>query len=265
MKRAGIGFGTAAIVVVAGMLVLQNLGAIDITWPWEKVDVLTEETTIAPAEAEIIEIEPISLDCRARVSAAVPVEGRREHKALGQVYRTDKVTITAIGDIDTCIDNELVEIIDDQETGEYRVLVPADAITFERPRVDAELTQDSVHFSKGWVGKVTDAFPWVSDNTGLTPAAYTFSQNVIGSSECMSEAFKVTRQLIVDAYEDEMVAQGLDRRDIEVRVIGEPSFGEPVTEAMEDFRFEVADEGTVCQVAPGAFDSGDETTAHERN
>lgn len=251
MKRVGIGLGTTTVLIVAGLVVLQNLGAININWPWNNVPaVLADETTfVTPEKAEITSIEAVSLDCRARISAHVPVEGRREHSVAGQVYRTDKVTAIAIGDIDTCVDGTMVEIIEDE--GRYRVLVPADAITFERPRVDAELTQDSVEYGKGWVGKLTDAFPWVSDNSALTPAAYTFSQNVIGSSECMKEAFKVTESIIVDAYRDEMIDKGLDEDNVTVRVIGEPVFGEPIAEELGDFDFKVADEGIVCQVAAG--------------
>jgi hypothetical protein len=43
------------------------------------------------------------------------------------------------------------------------VLVPADAIPFVRPRVDAVATVDSVHDDQGFIGKLTDALLWVGE------------------------------------------------------------------------------------------------------
>lgn len=127
--------------------------------------------------------------------ASVPVEGKREHKVLGQVYRTDTVAMTAIGDIDTCVDATRTSIVR-LNSESFQVVVPASAITFERPRVDAVATRDSVSFDKGLIGKVTDAFPWVSENSGLTPSAYAFAQEVVGSSDCMERAWAVTEVVI---------------------------------------------------------------------
>ena len=59
-----------------------------------------------------------------------------------------------------------------REDGSARVLVPADAIEFVRPRVDAVATLGSVHYDEGLIGKLTGALPWVSDDQNLTPAAY---------------------------------------------------------------------------------------------
>lgn len=243
------------LVGVAGLVLLSNAGLFGIEWPWEKVDlpdVLTEETAVAqPEEAVIYEIEPITLDCRARIRASVPVEGRREHKLVGQVYRTDTVTMNAVGDIDTCVDSSKTAVV--RVDGEsFQVVVPASAITFERPRVDAVASRESVQFDKGLVGKLTDVFPWVSENSGLTPAAYAFAQEVVGSSECMERAWDVTALVIGQAYRNQLAEQGGDPENIDVHISGSPRFGDVPTGQIDEFDFEVG--ATVdCRLDNGAF------------
>lgn len=257
MERKGLSIGAGALVFVASLIVLANTGVIGIDWPWENVDLpdpLTEETRVAqPEEATIVEIEPIALDCRARIHAQVPVKGNRDHKVLGQTYRTDTVTMTAIGDIDTCVASDATEIVPVGENA-FRVLIPAEAITFERPRVDTVATRESVSFDKGLVGKFTDALPWVSDDSGLTPAAYAFAQQVVGSSECMERAWKITTVVIQSAYRDEIVARGGDADDVEVDIVGLPAFGEPPATEQDGFTFEVAGAGVNCRVDGDAYE-----------
>ena len=246
------------VVAVIGLVVFIQLGVADITWPWENPAVASQTTVIQQTEeAEIVEIEPIALDCRARIHTVVPVEGKREHDVLGQTYRTDTVRMTAIGDIDTCVDASAVEIVV-REDGSARVLVPADAIEFVRPRVDAVATLDSVVYDQGLVGKLTGALPWVSDNSSLTPAAFAYAQTVIGSSECMREAYDTTTQAMIEAYERQMESAGLDPEALEVEIVGEPDFGDlPDAGDLGDFEFETSADGASCSVADDAFE-GDE-------
>ena len=84
-------------------------------------------------------MEPISLDCRARIHAEVPVEGRREHELLGQVYRTDTVSMLAVGDVDTCVEGTSAEVVHHRD-GTTEVIIPGESILFVRPRVDAVAT-----------------------------------------------------------------------------------------------------------------------------
>ncbi|MEO0493326.1 MAG: hypothetical protein AAF081_07910 [Actinomycetota bacterium] len=246
------------VVAVVGLIVFIQLGVANISWPWDSPVVASETTTIVQVEeAEIVEIEPIALDCRARIHTIVPVEGKRDHDVLGQTYRTDTVRMQAVGDIDTCVDATEVEVVV-REDGTARVLVPADAIEFVRPRVDAVATLDSVTYDQGFVGKITDALPWVSDNSSLTPAAFAYAQTVIGSSECMQEAYATTTQAMIEAYEKQMAAAGLDPADLEVEIIGDPDFGDlPDAGDLGDFDFETTDDGASCSVADDAYD-GDE-------
>ncbi len=251
-RTAGIGtlLGLTAIVVA----LLHAYGALSINWPWDSANVASAETTISyDAPAQVVEIVPIALDCRARIHAEVPVEGRKEHKLFGQVYRTDTVQLRAIGDIDTCVSADDVSIVE-SVTGPTRVVIPGHAITFERPRVDAAATQDSVRFDKGFIGKLTDALPWVSDSEGLTAAGYTFAQQVIGGSACMEQAYAVTEGIIVDAYRDQMIARGDAPTDVEVEIVGTPDFAqnEPA-DPDEDFDFSVGG-GAECEVAPDALE-----------
>ena len=252
------------VVAVIGLVVFIQLGVADITWPWENPAVASQTTVIHQTEeAEIVEIEPIALDCRARIHTVVPVEGKREHDVLGQTYRTDTVKMTAIGDIDTCVDASAVEIVV-RADGSARVLVPADAIEFVRPRVDAVATLDSVEYDRGIVGKLTDSLWFVSDNSSLTPAAFAYAQTVIGSSECMQQAYDTTTQAMIEAYERQMESAGLDPDALEVEIIGEPDFGDlPEVGDLGDFDFETSEEPASCSVATDAY-GGDEVVKDPR-
>ena len=211
-----------------------------------------------PEEARIVAIEPISLDCRARVHARVPVEGTREHMAFGQVYRTDRVTLDAVGDVDTCVDSSGTTITHNAD-GTTDVVIDGESILFVRPRVDAVATGDSLTVSRGFVGKLMDAFPWVDDNLGLTPLAYAHAQNVIGGSECMQTAYQVTEGMLLDAYRDQFIEQGVDPERLDVRIEGEPIFSDPEELNMgDDVEMSVGAGPITCVASDGVGASGDE-------
>ncbi|NNE94719.1 MAG: hypothetical protein HKN24_01690 [Acidimicrobiales bacterium] len=225
MKRVLAGIAVGLIGVVAFVYTTDSLS---FTWPWDIVPEINEvqvELTL-PEEARIVNIEPIMLDCRARVHAEVPVLGRREHALFDQVYRTDTIEMVAIGDVDTCVDGGAAKVLR-RSDGTTEIVIPAESIKFVRPRVNTVETAASVTVDKGLLGKVTDVFPWVSDDLALTPTAYAYSQNVIGSSECMRTAYTVTRGLITDAYRQQFIDQGADAGKLSVRIDGEPVFEDP--------------------------------------
>ncbi len=203
-------------------------GALSFDWPWRTLPEFgdVEVALSLPAEARIVSVEPIALDCRARVHAEVPIEGRREHSILDQVYRTDTVAMTAIGDVDTCVEGPSAQVVHRRD-GSTEVIIPGSSITFVRPRVDTVATAASVEVSKGLAGKLTDVFPWVSDDVGLTPLAYAHAQNVIGGSACMQTAYAVTKDLLVEAYRQQFIDQGADPQTLTVRIDGQPLFPEP--------------------------------------
>lgn len=239
-------FGLAAVVLVlvvgiilgqTGLLSLQGPGFPD----FNDVEVEVE----LPEEARIVSVEAISLDCRARVHAEVPVEGVREHEALGVTYRTDRVTLHAIGDVDTCVDGSSTEVIRHGD-GSTEVVIDAGSIVFVRPRVDAVATVDSLEVDQGVLGKVTDIFPWVDDDLGLTPLAYAYAQNVIGSSECMETAYAVTQDVLIEAYRNQMIDQGVDPDSLEVRIDGEPQFTDPPDIETGDVQLSVGGGDVVC-------------------
>ena len=216
--------------------------------PWNglvpSVEVGERETVGSVTDASV-SVEPISLDCRARVNAVVPVTGRREHKVLGRTYRTDTVSLVAVGDVDTCVDGGATQITV-AESGATLVRIPAESIRFVRPRVDTVATAGSVEVSKGLVGKYTDQYPWVSDDLGLTPEAYAVAQTVIGSSECMAAAMDRTEQLITSAYETEAIERGADPGEVTVQIVGQVDLS-PLDPA--DFDFDVWELGDVtCQL-----------------
>lgn len=249
----------SSVVLLAFVLVglLLYSGAISINWPWQNIDldIASSKTVVAPdAPAQIYRIEPLALDCRARISAIVPVEGKKEHELAGRVYRTDTVEMEAYGDVDTCVNAELVQI-EQLDDGRTKVTIPAEAIEFVRPRVDTVATRDSVRFDKGLIGKLTDAFPWVSDNEKLTPSAYAFAQTVIGGSDCMSQAYTVTEQVLLDAYAEHARITGTNPNRVEVEIVGIPDFDQnpPLTE-LDGAEFEVRNDEVKCEVAEGATD-----------
>jgi hypothetical protein len=134
--------GLAAGVAVTVLAVVGlRIGLIDLRFPWERLPRFTEiELDFAlPDSARIASVEPITLDCRARVHAAVPVEGVRRHRVLNQVYRTDRVRLEARGDVDTCVEGASVGVAH-RDDGTTEIVVPGESILFVRPRVDALAT-----------------------------------------------------------------------------------------------------------------------------
>lgn len=236
-------------VVVVGWA-LTTVGVFDFHLPWDTEIAEHRASVIREEPAQVVEIEPIALDCRARIHAEVPVRATAEHSLLGQVYRTDTVDVRAAGDVDTCVEGDRTSW-NGTARGGVHVRVPAASIRFERPRVD--LHQVDTDFEKGLAGKITDALPWVADDEGLTTAALAFAQDTIGGSECMEAAYDVTRQALVDAYTEQAVAQGVDAEDVTVTIFGRPDFdrNEPDPElAADEFDFEIVDTGVLCEVAP---------------
>jgi hypothetical protein len=202
-----------------------------------------------PNEARIVSVEPISLDCRARIHAQIPIEGIRQQESLGVVYRTDRVSMTAIGDVDTCVDGDSAEV-NHRSDGSTEVIIPGESIQFVRPRVDTVKTAETVTVDRDVVGKLIDAFPWVDDNTGLTPLAYAYAQNVIGSSQCMEAAYEVTQEILLDAYRQQVIDQGVDEESLTVRIDGQPNFGDPDPIESGDIELTVAGDSVTC-VASG--------------
>lgn len=256
MKRsvqAGL-FGAGVFLIVTLMF---QVGVFSIDPRAILPDVNSEVSRIERIDgAEITRLEPIWLDCRARVHATVPVSGVKEHRVLGQVYRTDAVHIDAVGDVDTCVQGSEVEISRDLE-GQHTVVIPADAIVFNRPRVDAVATMDSVTMNKGLVGKLTDSLPWVSDGEGLTAGAYAFAQQIVGGSSCMEAAYEVTEELLIEAYREQLEAEGLDPADVEVSIEGRPDFEQNGPVGLEGFEFHVDAADIECSVADGVGSTPD--------
>lgn len=241
--------------VLAGALFLGGLalylGVASVQWPWR---VLPEFNEVAvsltlPNEARIVGVQPIALDCRARVFAEVDVDGRREHELFGRVYRTDRVEMTAVGDVDTCVEGTSAEV-QYHADGTTEVIIPGESIVFVRPRVDAVATADSVTVSKGFTGRLTDVFPWVDTDIGLTPLAYAYAQDVIGSSECMEAAYRLTEQILIDAYTNQFVESGADAESLTVTIDGRPDFdaGEPAP-VLGDVEMTPAAGGVLCTLS----------------
>jgi hypothetical protein len=248
----GLVVGLALTAAAAAVVVS---GVVSFRWPWERLGDFNrvEVAFDLPETARIASVEPITLDCRARVHAVVPVEGVREHRFLGRVYRTDRVRMAAIGDVDTCVEGASLRVAH-HDDGTTELVLPADTIRFVRPRVDALATADSVTVEKGTVGKLTDAFPWVDESSPLVPQSYAYAQQVIGGSACMQAAYAATSQLLVDGYRGQFAGQGIDPDRLRVRIEGRPDFGQNETgvAAPSEIEFLVQEGEVTCRPADDA-------------
>lgn len=252
--KVGLAGGVLAVLVFA----MVQSGVLSLGWPdaWSIETLarnsLTEEHALQSKEpATVVSIQAVSLDCRARIQARIPVEGRREHRFAGQVYRTDTVEVDALGDVDTCVDADAVTISPNAD-GSFVVDIPGDAIRFERPRIDMLSSAERVQYDKGFVGEVTDLVPGVDDTDSLVPAAFAYAQQVVGGSTCMQSAFQITAQVLRQAYIDQLAAQGVGPHMIEV-IIGEPDFDQNAPlDQTDGLSFDVRDGGVRCVVAPDA-------------
>lgn len=214
----------------------------------------TKSAINSDGPARIVRIEPIVLDCRARISAEVPVRGKKNHQVtvfgMTKTYRTDTVHLVATGDVETCVNGGAD--IRQVNGGGWRVVIPAKSVVFNRPRVDAVATTASVRTGKGWVGKLTDIFPWVSENNRLVPASYAFAQRVIGGSSCMEAAWQPTKNAVETAYRQQAKSKHVDPSKVSVTFSGQPDFAQNNGGlVLKGFTF--ATSGRVkCEVVPGA-------------
>ena len=254
MSKVAVAFATVASIFLLAIIIVLGLlsfGWLDIRWPWE--DLVEQETTLEvdvdAGPARIIDITPISLECRARIEAVVPVVGTQKTTVGGATISTDTIRMRAVGDVDTCVDSTGVEIIE-RADGTFGVILDASAIEFVRPRVDAVATMNSVTTNRGIVNQVVEALPWTNEDDELTPAAFAFAQTVIGGSFCMEAAYEQTRAALTEAYQNQMVQQGADPDDVDVIVSGIPDFGQNDVDQklLGDFEF-VEEQGTSCVVA----------------
>ncbi len=252
MKNASVAFATVLGVFVLALILLiafVSFGWLDINWPWENV--IEQESAVAvdieEGPARIIDITPIALDCRARIEAEVPIVGTQRTTVGGATVSTDTIKMRAIGDVDTCVAADGVEIVE-RADGTIGVIIDADAIEFVRPRVDAVKTMDSVTTDRGVVNQLVEIFPWTNEDDELTPAAFAFAQTVIGGSSCMQAAYDQTSAALDEAYRQQMVEQGANADDIDVIISGIPDFGQNSPEKPLLGEFEFANDGTASCV-----------------
>jgi hypothetical protein len=254
MSKAAVALITVASIVLLSLILViafVSFGWLDINWPWENI--IEEESAVAvdveEGPARIVQITPIALDCRARIEAEVPVVGTQRTTVAGATVSTDTIRMRAVGDVDTCVAADGVEIVE-RTDGTFGVIIDANAIEFVRPRVDAVATMDSVTTDRGILNQLVEAFPWTDENDELTPAAFAFAQTVIGGSSCMEAAYSQTTAALEAAYREQMVAQGAEPKNVDVIISGIPDFGQndSETKLLGDFEF-TEDAGTSCVVA----------------
>jgi hypothetical protein len=177
--------------------------------------------------------------------------------------RTDRAGLTAIGDIDVCVQIGASRVMTDAN-GQQTVSISAADIKYHRPRVDTVLTAQSVWYDAGWQAKLTDWLPFVSDNQSLSPAAFAYAQLVIGSHDCIAASWEVVVTGLHEAYRQQAVNQGIDPQSISVEIVGSPDFAAYAESIMADytpeeraqaeryvtdFNFAVQEDEVVCELA----------------
>ena len=236
------------------VVALFSFGWVDINWPWEDIELVAEESEVGidvqEGPAEVKKVTPIALDCRARITAEVPVVGTQRTEVVGATVSTDTIRLRAIGDVDTCVSTDGVEIVE-RADGTVGVIIDAAAIEFVRPRVDAVATMGTVTTDRGFVNQVIEALPFTNEDDELTPAAFAFAQTVIGGSECMQAAYDQTHAELIAAYQQQLSELGRNPADVDVIVSGIPDFGQNDVDATVLGDFEFSEEaGTTCVVRP---------------
>lgn len=254
MSKAAIGLVTVASVFALALILVISLvsfGVFDINWPWENVveQESAVEVDVEQGPAVITQITPIELDCRARIEAEVPIVGTQRTTVAGATVSTDTIRMRAVGDVDTCVSADGVEIVE-RADGTIGVIIDADAIEFVRPRVDAIATMDSVTTDRGTINQLVEVLPWTNEDDELTPAAFAFAQTVIGGSSCMQAAYDQTESSLVDAYRQQMIDQGANANDVDVIISGIPDFGQNTDDEQLLGEFEFVNDGTAsCVIA----------------
>ncbi len=219
----------------------------------------TRTTITTNGPTTVTKIEPIVLDCRARVTVHVPVSGAKYYRVhvlgLTKTYRDDEVWLAAVGDVDICVRGGAN--VQELKTGGWVVTIPAKAIVFERPRVDQTATMNSVGYDKGWFGKLTDTAPWVSDNNHMVPTAMAFAQSIIAGSNCMSAAWNPVTTAIKEAYRQQATAKHIDPQRVQVVFDGSPDFrqhdGDSKQIKLKGYTLKADMRRLKCQVQPHAL------------
>lgn len=259
-----------AMFALIGIAVVGNVFGI-LSWPFSagNTGVQTHSVTHQLAPAKITKLELIALECRETIQMEVPVEGKVDHVArvLGvQVAptRTDRAGLTAIGDIDVCVQIGSSRVLSDAN-GQQTVRIPASDIVYHRPRVDTLLSAQSAWYDAGWQAKLTNWLPFVSDNQSLSPAAFAYAQLVIGSHDCIAASWEVVVAGLHEAYRQQAANQGVDPNSVSVEIVGEPDFAVYAESIManysteeraqaeryvRDFNFAVKEDEVVCELAP---------------
>lgn len=196
-----------------------------------EVDIEDQITVDIPNEPEIIRIDPIALDCRARTDVAVSARGIMDHYATIDlplvapkrvVYRTDSLEYQGVGDVETCVPPEASTIF--QTTKETKVTIDASQVVFNRPRLT--FAKDfEINYDQGLLGKITNAAPWVSDDSPLYDLTLHQAQKQVASESCMRKAWSATQAAVRNAYYGIVAEQyGIDASSITVHFVGEPNF-----------------------------------------
>lgn len=215
---------------------------------------------------EIFEIKPVNIDCRAVVRASIPVKGESQyivHTPLGsKTLNTDTIWLTAIGDVDVCFPPEASEVVK-QADGSWLVTIDSSKTVFNRPRVDALATGNSVDYEDGAGRDIMSAVPLVNafiDTNAheLTLEAVAFAQSLIASSECMAAAWPPVQEAVTAAYAEQAALGGLSADQVTVVFKGAPFYAQykqdiDTSVFGDGVEFEVEAGGINCSILPEAF------------
>ncbi len=246
------------VIVLVLVLVLNLFGVFDSIFNTERRD---QARTTGVAE---VRVRPLDLSCKARIDAVVPLKGEAKSTAhaplidVNLTYNTDTITMTAIGDVDTCFPATGATVKHTDTS--WLVKIDASQTVLNRPRVKPAATAQSVSYHPGAGRKLVKLLPIVNfflvneNGSRLTLEAEAFAQSIIGGSSCMKAAWPATKRAIVQTYQDDAKRKGIPASHVHVSFTGQPAFQQNdmrhVPKAFQATKFTVDNRHTVCRLVP---------------
>lgn len=170
----------------------------------------TDISTDRPVTPIVItETVPIALDCRAVTTVKADIAVKKEYQIFGKVISTDKVIIHAVGDYDVCVDGMVSRTTTTANGSKtQKIVVPADAVVFHRPRIDT--SKSTLQYDRGKISRLA-----LSDDNVIVDISLKVAQHIIGSDDCIETAWESTQKAVEDSLRRQADDDGIHNVTIE--------------------------------------------------
>ncbi len=255
-----------AIFIGAWLVFIGGYTVLNRTFGWfDSPEVERQDTFRKHGPVRIVKIVPEALECRAYVQAEIPVKGESQYiwktPLFSKTLNTDTITFTAIGDVEVCFPAEGATV-HAKNDGSWLVEIDSSQAVFNRPRVDALATENSVDYKPGAGREIIEFVPIVdyfidTNAHELTAEAFAYAQALIGGSDCMNAAWQPVQKAIVLSYQDQAARKGADPGAVEVIFTNQPDFEQHAkvfdTGVFDGVEFEIDTENDRCVVLEDAL------------